>query len=341
MGITVSHSRHGDSRDVSIATATVRAPLHGRLAVFSLSGYNFSDHFATAGGNAITFGMRPASPDEATVGMGATLDGMFRLQTGRRVLEQSIAFPNIYGDILGFSDLNGLVEGEGEVGAGREISSAVLRKFESVFETTRQYIKRNFGSNIRSHVADAVDKMYGQATAETIASILGAVNWGFLLSIDGRTMPVIGEQALNIINYTLAHNTPSSHPLPYDGESDIPLFVNQAISFDQQSLADMRATTLLMQVCGKEHGETFKRYGHVTIEKNNYRFVLRPNQFVDCTDPNGKTAKLCIHTVRLSCNPIDEVIIAYLNILHHFDEFMATAIYHGDENGFLRPRKAA
>ncbi len=338
--VSATINRTGDPQDVSIATALVQAPLFGRSVVFSFSGYNFGQSFQVAGGNAITFGMRPA-PD-AGCSIDATRNGMFQFRhTNNRLIEQRLMVPYLYGEMLGFSQLDGLTLELGDVGAGRELSKAILRKFESAIETVRQNLIRNLGSELRAEATAAIHKMFGAVTDDSIKSILGAVNWAYLLSPDGRTMPSCGEQAMDILAYTLDHNPPAAHPITFTGESEIPLLSSESISFDNQGMADLRATTLLFQVCGKAHGEHFKRHGRIVIKKNGYEFSIRPGDFVDCTDPNGHSSRLCIHTVSHTCNPIDEVIIAYLNILHHFDEYMDMAIVHSPQAGFTMPKKKA
>ena len=70
-----------------------------------------------------------------------------------------------------------------------------------------------------------------------------------------------------------------------------------------------------------------------------YSFEITPGKFPVVTDPNGKTARFCIHTIGFSCNPIDEVVIAYLHIRNRFDEWMDMAIIHNAQSGFQRERK--
>src|SRR5690606_9937696 len=79
-------------------------------------------------------------------------------------------------------------------------------------------------------------------------------------------------------------------------------------------MANYKAKCLLRTVCGDELYQEFESRGQITVQNEGYTFEIAPSEFVKCTDPNGKKAKLCIHTQALSCNPIDELVIAYLNI---------------------------
>jgi len=337
--VSVTTTRTGNSNDVSIATATVDASLFGRAVTFSFSGYNFGSDVFGGNSNAITFGMAPAKSNGCDMAAAQRGIVLFR-NTDKRLIEQRLIVPRLSGEVLGFSCLSSMTEELGEVGTGRELSKIILRKFESAVETVRQSIIRNLGCELRAVATNAIHKLYGRYTSESVRSILGAVNWAYLLSQDGRQVPRCGEQATSVLLYTLDHNPPAFHAINFTGMSEIPLLSKDSISFDRQKIADIRATTLLAKVCGKVHAEWFKRRGYIVVENNGYTFQIRPNAFVDCTDPNDKHGKLCIHTTSHTCNPIDEVIIAYLNILYHFDEYMDMAIVHSPQAGFMMPAKS-
>lgn len=104
-------------------------------------------------------------------------------------------------------------------------------------------------------------------------------------------------------------------------------------------LGKEKAIMLMRDVCGEGRARSFEHQGFLAIEKNGYHFVLKPNSWIKCTDPNGKKADLCIHTANFSCHPYDEVIIAYLNINNRFTEFMNMAIPHHADVGFIKNRR--
>jgi hypothetical protein len=72
------------------------------------------------------------------------------------------------------------------------------------------------------------------------------------------------------------------------------------------------------------------------VKQEGYTFEIPANAFIRCIDPNGKRADLCIHSKSFSCNPIDEVILAYLHIKHKLAAYMAEAIAHGAQKGFTK-----
>ena len=79
--------------------------------------------------------------------------------------------------------------------------------------------------------------------------------------------------------------------------------------------------------------------GFINFTHNNYDFTLTPGQWILCRDPDGFRASLCIHTMGLSCDPIDEIVIAYLHIVNEFDGFMKKSIVHNAEKGFRIDKK--
>jgi len=105
--------------------------------------------------------------------------------------------------------------------------------------------------------------------------------------------------------------------------------------------ANGKARSLLQSICGEELAREFDAKGFITIEQEGYKFEIPANAFVRCTDPNGKRADLCIHTVSFQVNPVDEICIAYLHIRHKLAAYMKEAIPHGAEKGFQRTPKAA
>ena len=66
--------------------------------------------------------------------------------------------------------------------------------------------------------------------------------------------------------------------------------------------------------------------------------MVAPGKFVKATDPKGTTVELCIHTVAFSCNPTDELILAYLHIKHQFEWYLNVANVFGDKR-FIIPEE--
>jgi hypothetical protein len=266
-------------------------------------------------------------------------DGVLKVSRGsagnRQDLEQHFSIPRIIGQLLDYSDL-----ANGGVPAGRTLAQSVLRRTESIIETIRQSLRKNIGSDVREITLKALHDRYHEHTKQTICEFLGNIHWRLLLSKAG-----CDADCLNVVEYSFRHNPLQFFSILHDDETDIPLIRNAPIHrFDQGTIANLKATALLKNVCGKKLGEEFDKSGHITVKQYGYKFVIKPGQFVDCTDPNGKSARLCIHTLGFAVNPIDEVIIAYLHLRHKFDEYMDMAIVHGREPGFrtdIRGKAAA
>ena len=308
---------------VHMTTATVLAPLFGRWCSLSVTAYCPGDELA------ITFALAPAErsacPDSP---FEALPDGILRVRDGAgasyRVVEQEIVFRPLNGWVLELSDVR-----DGGVEAGRMIVAAVLRKLEAVFETVRQTVRRGIAEGIRGRAIPLLRERFQQATRRTITELPGSLHWPLLLDGSG-----CGDECLNVVSYSLAHNPPNFRDIDIDGDSGIPTVGNESACLDPGSLADARAATLLRRVCGEPTAEEFRQTGRITVESGGYRFVIAPRAFVECTDPNGRRGRLCIHTAGLSCNPIDELIVAYLSIRYRLREYLRTAIVRGHEPDF-------
>ena len=317
-----SYRRISDN-GATVTTAFTVAPFYGRACAFTLTAY----HLCQPDGDtvtAITFGFRVAERAERLPGIGHLPDGMLRISEPHRTLEQELAVRPLCGHVLGMSDIT-----DGGVEAGREIAQAILRKFESVVETTRQSIRRNMGREVRDAALGRLHDRFHEPTRETVTGILGQFNWPLLL--DGSNC---GEECLGVVEYTMSHNRPTYHDITFDGETGIPTLASESFAFTKLAIADFKATALLEHVCGRELAAEFSNKGRITVKSGGFTFVIRPNKFVECTDPKGNKGVLCIHAASFSCNPIDELTIAYLSIKHRLKEYLKTAVVHGRDPGF-------
>jgi len=315
-----SKRRNLGIRDVgsTVTTADVALSLWGRDFRLTLHFYQLDSQ-----GTIITFGLKPLG------------DGMYALPFGtgsthRWVYQELVVHP-MYGEVMGLSELN-----DSAVFGGRTISQAFRDTFESIFETVRLTMRRNFGREVADRYLADIDKRFGAQTRETIREVLGSLHWALLLHPSE-----CGQQCLSVVQTSLSRNFPRQFGLSHNGNTDIPELPANPMSYSTWSLADVKATALLQTVCGKAYAKFFKIKGYITVKNMGYSFKVAPGKFVECTDPNGKTASLCIHTVNFSCNPIDEVVIAYLHIKNHLAEYMDKAVAHSAQAGFQRSPEIA
>lgn len=320
-----------DDTYVTVTTAKCQLPLFGCWCEMDITVYCMRASEWARSETAITFGVRQLKDTVRGDVFDAVPNGVLKMSRGegtdRQVFEQHITIPNIIGQLLDKSQLD-----YGGVPAGRTITGSVLRRVESIFETIRSSIRKSFSGEIMSEVLQKLDDRYGQITSNVIEKFLGEIHWRLLLAKAG-----CDEDCLNVIEYASTHNPPQFYDILHDGEVDIPQIALAPIHrFDQTTVANLKATALLRSICGDKLADEFDKFGKFVIFQDGYQFILEPGQFVACTDPNGKTAKLCIHTANFSCNPIDEIIIAYLHVKHKLKEYMRVAIAHGAEQGFQR-----
>jgi len=329
MNITYSTKDHEDLFVVTIAKCQL--PLYGCWTDLAITSYS------TRGGTAINFSCKPLIEELRAKN---TFDATTKTRSlridrdtnrGRQQLSQRITFQEIKGIILHWSELN-----DGGVDAGRVLANAILQKTASIVETIRQGIRRNISGEVRDQFLCEVHRRYGRITKGVIEQFLSKINWSMMLR-GGNC----DEDTLNVLQASVdgrnADGVESYHSITYGGDTGIATIVESEFIFNRRDLSDLKATALLRNVCGDILGDEFDKTGSITICVNDYTFKIRPGDFVDCYDPNGKSARLCIHTLGFSCNAIDECVFAYLNIKNKFDEYMSTAIYHGTQKGFMRP----
>lgn len=330
-----------DHEAASVSTARCELPLFGRWCEMTVTAYCLRDTDVEVPATAITFSIQNLARRDLKSDrwMDGLSDGVLTVTCGSggncQQLEQHFSIPRIIGQLLDYSDL-----ADGGVPAGRTLVQSVLRRTESIVETIRQALRKTVGKDVRDITLRALHQRYGKVTERIIREFLGSIHWRLLLSKSG-----CDTECLDVIEYSFAHNFPRSFGILHDDATDIPLIANAPLNrFDSTTIANIKASALLKDVCGERLGAEFNATGHITVKFNGYRFVIDPGHFIKCTDPNGHSARLCIHTLGFAVNPIDEIVIAYLHLRHNFDDYMKLAIVHGAESGFrkdIRKAKAA
>lgn len=349
---------------VGATTAKCQLPLFGRWCDLTITAYCLGDNPWDATAVAMSYGVRPLDQRELLCSsLEATQSGILRLARGsagnRQEFDQRIDFPLITGQ---FFDKQTLVDGG--IPVARNLIRGVLRGTESMVETIRQHIRCSLAANVQELGLKQLDDRYGKVTVRALRSFLGQIHWRLMLAKAG-----CDDQQMGCIEFMATHNPPRFYDVNFNGESDIPLVGErpedivagmqatirlaraeraraealrlQAERDAKMAEANNKARSLLEQICGEKLAQEFDRKGFITIEQSGYKFEIPPNAFVRCTDPNGKRADLCIHTLGFQCNPIDEIAIAYLHIRHKLADYMNEAIPHGAERGFQRiPRVA-
>ncbi|MHA2279693.1 MAG: hypothetical protein ACXAC5_02200 [Promethearchaeota archaeon] len=322
--------------EVTVVIAKCQMALFGRWVELNVTSYCLHSP-RTNPTTTISFGLRNCkNADLRCVSFDGVNNGSLPLSRGRvsrgrgamrQYFEQQIDAPHIIGELLAQSDL-----ADGGVPAGRTVTGAVLRRFESIVETVRQHIRNHLSRDpgVRNLALATMQDRYGAISERNILGFLGAIDWRLMLAKAG-----CDHDQLNVIEYASGHNPPRFLSIVDEPTDEIPLIRWAPLTrFNGSTIANIKATALLRNVCGDRLGDEFESCGCITVEEQGYRFVIRPGEFVACTDPNGKTARLCIHTIGFACNPIDEVVIAFLHIKHKLAAYMREAIFHGAESGF-------
>jgi hypothetical protein len=308
---------------------------------------------------ACSYGIRPLDHRELRGEiMDGVINGKLRLVQGkgghRQNFDQDLNFPLLNGE---FFDKQ--VVSEGGVPVARNLIRGILRGTESMVETIRQSIRCSFPAHVRDLAISELDNKYGQVTVRNLRSLLGEIHWRLMLAKSG-----CDEQQLGCIEFMAANNPPRFYDVNFEGESDIPLvgekpgdvvagmkdFVRLAQAERRRAearqaqekrdremaVSNGKARSLLASICGNKLAQEFDSKGYITVKQEGYTFEIPANAFIRCIDPNGKRADLCIHSKSFSCNPIDEVILAYLHIKHKLAAYMAEAIAHGAQKGFTK-----
>lgn len=312
--------------DTSVITAKCQLPLYGRWSELQLTFYCMNNSYlGTSVAVNYSFGDLPASQIRGSK-LNAISDGIVRLSRGdggnRQIIEQKLYSTNFYGVMVRPSYINDTgVEG------ARIVCQFMFRQIETIVEAARQHIRRQIARSLRDEVLLILEDRFAKHTENAVQALLGDLFWKFLLD---KANP--DEEFLRVIEYTTTHNRLHLNSILEDDEPFID-FHSPFVSF---SISDAKATELLRTVCGSKLGDQFEAKGYITVENHGYKFKIQPRKFILCTDPNGKKAELCIHTASLSCNPIDEVLLAYLYIKNMFTDYMKTAILQRHDRGFVK-----
>jgi len=344
---------------VGVTTAKCQIALYGRWCDLTINAYCLGENPFDATAVALSYGIRPLDNRDLNCScIGAVQNGLLRLARGsagnRQEFEQKIDFPLITGEFCDKHTVAG-----GGVPVARNLIRGILRGTESMVETIRQSIRCSFHESVSDLAIATLDDRYGATTVRTLRSFLGEIHWELMLKKSG-----CDEQQFGCIAAMASANPPRFYDVNFDGESDIALVGERAGDivagmtatirlaqaaqaraerYEEQlrrnkdrNEADGKARSLLESICGTELALQFDTCGYIVVKQNGYTFEIPANSFVRCTDPNGKTADLCIHTQGFQCNPTDEIIIAYLHIKHKLADYMRVAVTHGAEKGFKK-----
>lgn len=343
---------------VGATTAKCQVSLYGRWCDLTINAYCLGENPIDATAVAMSYGIRPLADSDLVCSGSGMSNGILRLARGkgndRQQFEQSVSFPLLTGE---FFDKQTVADGG--IPAARNLIRGILRGTESMVETIRQSIRCGFPEDTRELALRHLDNRYRATTRKTLNTLLGEIHWRLMLAKSG-----CDEQQLSCIEFMAGHNPPRFYDIAFGGESDIPLvgenpgdvvrgmkdFVRLAQAEQRQAQlerdakmveANGKAKSLLASICGEKHAREFDAHGFITVKQSGYTFEIPANTFIRCTDPNGKTAQLCIHTRSFQCNPIDEIILSYLHIKHKLKAYMKEAITHGAQRGFQRMPVAA
>lgn len=301
------YQRQQPNELVSLTIAKRSIQLFGRPCDFSLTTYVFE------GTASIIFGLKPQG--NGIIGLNHTTDGRIR------TIEQHLVIPDIDGSFLEPSHL----DCDEEVYTARTISRALLQTTASMVEGVRQSIRDHLGKECFERAVQHIDNCWGSQIEKCMATLYDEINWPLMLEGSGAS-----ERVLQVIETSMRNHNIEYHPLGYEGVVTIqPLVLFETFRIDKTRLSDLKATVLLKHVCGEEYYNEFVKHSRITIEHEGYTFVVAPGRFVKATDPYGHSVELCIHTVGFSCNPIDELVLAYLHIKNQFEWYMKTANIFG------------
>lgn len=308
--------------------------------------------------------------DEFDVGgmIGARRDGLLIINDGdgghKRAIEQTIEFPTISGSIVE----NSFFRGSGE-DLPQFISTQLQTKLESALERCRQLISSDMGDSTKDRAFTRLDDNV-KHTRKHINDFIQNVNWSMLFgwsdcgdvlreSIDSAIRDVtIRVNGMLDQDYDIPDFVPYSEPYFNQHIHDIfearrlaELEAIQQLNAERQAAwheenakrqaeyakANKTALSMMYDFLGDKFGKQFESQGYVELTQNGYTFTVAPSANIQVVDPKGNRAGLCIHTIGFSCNPIDEIVIAVLNIQNRFYEFMSKANYFSDR-GFIKPK---
>lgn len=231
-----------------------------------------------------------------------------------RVIEQRLSVPHLFGGVLELCELN-IAE---DVFAARTVSDAFLQVTAAIVEHVRQSFRKGLGKDCRQRAYQHLQLCYEKEMGKLLDRMLGEINWKFMLG-------EASDQFYQVVQTTFRNHHIKRYPISHEGPVEIiPISATQ-FTVDASRLADLKAATLIRHVCGQAAFDEFQADGCVSLESHGYKFKLRPGAFMSAVDPQGGKARLCIHTIGFSVNPIDEIVLAYQYIKYQFDWYMKTA----------------
>ena len=345
--------------ELTITEASSISSFYGLCCNFTIAVYTTNTHLG------IRLEFHPSFNEGSKI-PGCSFSNFVRFSEGsggnRRNVVQEVIVKDLIVEAYSLQDVT-----QADEAVAREISQNVLRNFSGIIEYERKQILSSFASSIRNKASAALDSQYSRYTQDTVKKLLSSLNWDLLVS----TCP--GPDRLRqIISFVLSNSNPVFYPLVSDGdkealdvtpkEEEIPEIerVLARIKWEMEreanaaryaqlqaeyaaanqekekesAAAATRAETLLKLVCGNRLFEEYLVTHKIVVENKGWVFTIPARGWIECSDPKGNTGNLCIHTVNLSCNPIDEMVIAYLHIKHKMEEFFRVAIVHGHSPGF-------
>lgn len=377
MDKNLSHNLYVDDNRSIIGAKTV-IPFCGRYAEISVSVATNRDLRHNESVTQVRFGFRPTNNaidkvrniggqfftmrvDEFdTSGLiGARRDGMliFNEPTddGRyRSVEQVIDYPELGGTIVENSFFRGAADDLPQF-----IADKLRDKLESVFEHCRGFVSKGISDFAKERAYNRLDDTIGY-TRKYINEFVQNVNWAMLFNWTdcGEDMAVAIDAAVRNTTLRLNDFAQQNHAFesfvpyaePYDNAHINELFAErraaemaewereQAERNANREKANQTAISMMYDFLGESFGKQFEAKGYVELTQNGYHFTVAPSANIRVADPKGNRAGLCIHTINFSCNPIDEIVIAVLNIQNRFYEFMAKANYFLTDMDFVKPK---
>lgn len=343
--------------ELTVTEASTYASFYGFCCNISVATYTTNQFLG------IRFEFHPAYSEGMKI-PGCSSTNNVRISKGeggsRRYIDQEISLKDLIVEVLPFRQIT-----EANEGVAQEICQGILRFYGGLVEYVRLSILLSLASSIREVYAAEMDNRFGKFAEKTIRNLLSSLNWPLLL--EECKAPDVFK---NVIDYTLTHNFPVYYPLLSEGNKDaVDVEFNETSTVDialarieneidravdnqrrdelqveyrlqtakrdeRQRKANEKAELLLKLVCGSFKYEEYCLLGYITIEQDGWSFRIAPRAWVYCQDPKGEHAELCIHTANLSCNPIDEMVIAYLHIKHRMGDYLTIAIPHSATVGF-------
>lgn len=265
-------------------------------------------------------------------------------ENGTREVEQHINVYPTVAEVMPITDLRSLNDEE-----IAQFPKDIICYFRSVINYGRESIRSAFADKFRERACEFLDQCYSKKTEESISGVLSSLNYPLLFqhvavpdNFIENLESIIGECDENL-----------SYPLLYDGVLNVkilsPLSTHDNIGEyarrilqeeqrrKQQSKykkAEQKAEALLLRVCGKDLYKEYKKERCITVEKDGWMFVLGKGYSILAYDEKGIGADLCVHTAGCGCHRIDEIVIAYLHIMHDCEDFLARSIVHNRHPNF-------